>query len=64
MELSYDFHEYWSDGPERIRVDVNNFKYKINEDSGDYEELKEKYHAEALEYAAYKVMCAYADFCF
>ena len=63
--LKYDFHEKWQDGPEAIRVDVNNFEYKLEvEGDYDYDALKEKYREVALELAAYKIICEYADFCF
>ena len=46
-----------------MRVDIDNFKYNVDA-NGDYEKLKEKYHDEALEAAAYKLMCEYADYCY
>ena len=62
LVLTYNFHECWRDGRESIRVDVDNFKYKINVSDGyNYEAEKKKYYQDALELAAYEEMCNYAD---
>ena len=61
-ELHYDFSKmYYQDGRDRIPVHIKDFVYEVD-DVGDEEELKRKYYYKALESAAYKTMCEYADF--
>ena len=64
--IHYNFYDvHYQDGPESIPIYIPDFAYEV-EDDGDLseEELKEKYYTEALEEAAYKIMCEYADFGF
>ena len=59
--LHYDFSdEHYQEAMDSIPIHESDFIYEVEED-GDYEELKKKYYQEALECAAYKTMCEYAD---
>ena len=61
MVLYYKFNEVWRDGPDCIPVNITNFPYEVNDEDLSVEELYEKYKNDALESAAYEIMCQYAD---
>ena len=62
MVIHYNFNEYFHDGKDSIFVSVKDFKYKVkNKEHLTYDELYKKYRKDALEQAAYELMCEYAD---
>ena len=64
--LHYNFYNvHYQDGHESIPVYMSDYEFEVEDDSDlNEEELKNKYYNKALEEAAYKTMCEYADFGF
>ena len=64
--LHYNFEDvHYQEGPESIPIHIKDYSFEIDDDNDlDEEELKNKYYNKALEGAAYKTMCEYADFGF
>lgn len=61
MQLTYNFDTYYRDGFDSIYVKIDNYKFNVDDSEGSYNELHKKYENAALEDAAYKLMCEYAD---
>lgn len=61
MLLTYNFDTYYRDGFDSIYVKVDNYKFNVDDSEGSYNNLHKKYENAALEDAAYKLMCEYAD---
>ena len=61
--LHYNFYNsHYRVGPESVPVHISDYEFEVDDDSNlSDEELKNKYHDQALEEAAYKTMCEYAD---
>lgn len=69
--LYYDFiDERWHEGSDSVFVRKHNFPFIVKVDDNEcfspekLGQLKEKYREQALEAAAYKTMCEYADFAY
>lgn len=63
-ELEYDFsNAYYRDGKDVIPIHYKHFVYKVDDmfEDKDINTLLDKYIDKAMEEAAYKTMCEYAD---
>lgn len=64
--IHYNFEDvHYQDGPESIPIHIYDYRFEVDDNSDlSDDELRDKYYYQALDEAAYKTMCEYADFGF